>query len=111
MPYLITVPEKNINITDQQTGSVIDSRNYFWLMINEVMISYANRLNGLQLLDFSEFYKTIRLQVGQKTLAIDKETDYELLKKLVENHVGWIGNRAAEDGPEVINAVRKAEKK
>jgi hypothetical protein len=109
MPYVVKVPENQISLTDRN-DVVIKEENYFWFMIRFILNAHAQRLSGLELLDFAEIWRVVKLQIGQKTLAIKNQKDFENIKKIVMEHKGWAGSEAIEAGTAIITAFQNAER-
>jgi len=109
MGRLINVPQEKIQLTDN-AGNVVATRNYFWLIVPDAIVLYSQRLKGIELFEFNDFYQVIKSQKEQKTLTFGRDSDYEKLKTIMENHSGWIGNNAPESATIVLTAIREAEK-
>ena len=109
MGRLINVPQEKIQLIDK-AGNVVATHNYFWLIVPDAIVLYSQRLKGIELFEFNDFYQIIKSQKEQKTLTFGRDSDYEKLKTIMENHSGWIGNNAPESATIVLTAIREAEK-
>ena len=108
MGFIIKVPDNEINLQDN-VGNTIEKRNYFWLMTLQAILQFSQRLKGTELLDFNEIWQLVKSQNNQKSLSFGRDSDYEKVKGIIENHTGWIGTDAPESASIVIKAYRSAE--
>src|SRR3990167_5499453 len=106
MGRLIKVPQEIIELTDN-SGNVVEKRNYFWLVIPQAVVLYSQRLKGVELFEFNDFYQVVKSQKEQKVLSFGRDSDYEKLKTIMDNHVGWVGNNAPESASVVLTAIRE----
>lgn len=102
MSYIVKVPEDKIEFTDK-------TDSYFWFIVTTILNTHAQQLKGLDLLDFGPVWNIVKMQKGQKTLAIKDDRDYKKIKELVEQNNRWFGVNATELGIAVIEAFQKAE--